>query len=213
MKNGMTIAAGIPQTTVLLADDQTLVRDALKAVVSSMLGQVCFIEATDGDELLEAMYTNPAAGLALLDARMPAMRGGHRLLEITRRHPDIPLVVLSALASPNLARRLLGFRSVFAVVSKAAPTDSVRAAIAAAVAGRKMAPPTPRCADGSRLAALLTPRQRQICALVREGMSNKVIATALGIGEGTVKNHMTDIFRTLNATNRTQAAQLNFGHE
>ena len=53
----------------------------------------------------------------------------------------------------------------------------------------------------------LTPRQEEICGLLRRGMSNKMIAAALGISEGTVKNHVTEILRALNATNRTQAAQ------
>ena len=53
----------------------------------------------------------------------------------------------------------------------------------------------------------LTPRQEEICGLLRRGMSNKTIAGTLGISEGTVKNHVTEILRALNATNRTQAAQ------
>jgi DNA-binding CsgD family transcriptional regulator len=53
----------------------------------------------------------------------------------------------------------------------------------------------------------LTPRQEEIRRMLRQGMSNKVIAAALGISEGTVKNHVSEIFKALNATNRTQAAQ------
>jgi DNA-binding CsgD family transcriptional regulator len=54
---------------------------------------------------------------------------------------------------------------------------------------------------------LLTPRQEEIHRMLRQGMSNKMIAGTLGISEGTVKNHITDILRVLNATNRTQAAR------
>jgi DNA-binding CsgD family transcriptional regulator len=53
----------------------------------------------------------------------------------------------------------------------------------------------------------LTPRQEEIRRMLRQGMSNKVIAARLGISEGTVKNHISEIFKALNATNRTQAAQ------
>jgi DNA-binding CsgD family transcriptional regulator len=53
----------------------------------------------------------------------------------------------------------------------------------------------------------LTPRQEEIRLMLRQGMSNKMIAGALGISEGTVKNHITEILRVLNANNRTQAAQ------
>lgn len=54
---------------------------------------------------------------------------------------------------------------------------------------------------------MLTPRQEEVRRMLRQGLSNKVIAATLGISEGTVKNHITDILRLLNATNRTQAAQ------
>jgi DNA-binding NarL/FixJ family response regulator len=175
-----------------------------------MLGEVRFVEAADGDALLDAMHANPAASLALVDVKIPAMQGGYRLLELAHRHPRIPLVVVSALKSPNLARRIMNMQSVYAVVPKNAPTDHVRAAIASAMAGSKVPLPPPGVAQSPKL---LTPRQQQICALLRQGMTNKMIATALGIGEGTVKNHITDIFCVLNATNRTQAAQLRLESE
>jgi DNA-binding CsgD family transcriptional regulator len=58
-----------------------------------------------------------------------------------------------------------------------------------------------------RPVAMLTPRQEKIRTLLRQGMSNKVIGAELGISEGTVKNHISEIFRILKVTNRTQAAQ------
>lgn len=199
--------------TVLLADDHMLVRDGLKMVVSGLLGEVRFVEAADGDALLQAMHTNPAASLALVDVKIPAMQGGYRLLELALQHPRIPLVVVSALSSPYFVRRIMNIHSVFAVVPKSATTDSIRAAITCAMAGRKVPLAPPGRADIAQPAMLLTPRQRQICMLLRQGMSNKMIAAVLGIGEGTVKNHITDIFRVLNATNRTQAAQLHLEAE
>ena len=199
-------AAKVPPSTVLLADDHVLVRYGLKVLVSSILGKVRFVEAADGDALVDALRANPAASLAVVDLKIPAMRGGHRLLELSLRHPQIPLVVVSAPTTVHFARWLMNIHSVFALVPKSATTDSVRAAITSAIAGMKV--PPPGHSGPARRATPLTPRQRQICALLRQGMCNKLIAAALGIGEGTVKNHITDIFRVLNATNRTQAAQL-----
>ncbi len=57
----------------------------------------------------------------------------------------------------------------------------------------------------------LTPRQQEIRSLLRQGMRNKMIAQVLGISEGTVKNHVTDILKILKASNRTQAAHLHEG--
>ncbi len=204
----MTMASGrnVPPTTVLLADDHVLVRYGLRVLVSSILGEVRFVEAADGDALVDAMRANPAASLAVVDLKIPAMRGGRRLLELSLRHPHVPLVVVSAPTTVEFTRWLMSIPSVFALVPKSATTDSVRAAITSAIAGMKV--PPPGHSGPARRATPLTPRQRQICALLRQGMCNKLIAAALGIGEGTVKNHITDIFRVLNATNRTQAAQL-----
>jgi len=61
--------------------------------------------------------------------------------------------------------------------------------------------------SGAQGQAALTPRQEEIRLMLRQGMSNKAIAASLGISESTVKNHITEILRVLNATNRTQAAQ------
>ncbi len=201
-------AAKVPPSTVLLADDHVLVRYGLKVLVSSILGKVRFVEAADGDALVDALRANPAASLAVVDLKIPAMRGGHRLLELSLRHPQIPLVVVSAPTTVHFARWLMNIHSVFALVPKSATTDSVRAAITSAIAGMKVPLPPPGHSGLTRRAMPLTPRQRQICVLLRQAMSNKRIAATLGIGEGTVKNHITDIFRVLNATNRTQAAQL-----
>jgi DNA-binding NarL/FixJ family response regulator len=201
-------AANVPLTTVLLANDHVLVRYGLKVLVSSILGEVRFVEAADGDAFLDAMRANPGARLAVVDPKIPAMRGGHRLLELSLRHPRIPLVVVSAPTPVHFARWLMKIHSVFAFVPKSATTDEVRAAITSAIAGMKVPLPPPEHSSLTLRAMTLTPRQQQICGLLRQGMSNKRIAAALGIGEGTVKNHITDIFRVLNATDRMQAAQL-----
>lgn len=177
-------------------------------LVSTILGAVRFVETSDGDALQQAMHMNPSARLAVVDIKMPSMQGGDRLLELALRHPRIPLVVVSALNSRHLVRRLLSIHSVFAFVPISATTDDVRSAITSAVEGRKVAPPTMLPAGIPRPAMHLTPRQRQICTLLRQGMTNKLIAETLGICEGTVKNHISNIFRVLSATNRTQAAQL-----
>ena len=85
--------------------------------------------------------------------------------------------------------------------------EDVRAAIRAALTGKKISSPCVRPARAQPSLAL-TPRQEEIRDLLRQAMSNKMIAGVLGISEATVKNHITEIFKALNVTNRTQAAQL-----
>lgn len=205
------VAEGAPahQVTVVVADDHTLVREGIKALVTGVLGKVGFLEAGDGDSLFHAVGSNPTVRLALIDLNIPGMHGGLRLAEFSGRHPAISLVITAAMNSSDIMRRALNIPTVYALVSKSAGVGYVRAAIEAAMQRRKL-PLAAANRGAAQSAVALTPRQEEIRSLLRQGMSNKAIAGILGISEGTVKNHITEIFRTLNATNRTQAAQFNF---
>jgi len=193
--------------TVLIADDHALVRDGMRGLVAGLLGEVLCLEVGDGDALMRAANAHPAAGLALVDLNMPGMERGFRLIELARRHPDLPLVVISALTSPDVVRRTLEIPSVHAFVPKSAPSEQIGAAIHAALQGRKL-PFAHRAPEARRPEVVLTPRMEEVRQLLRQGMSNKLIARTLGISEGTVKNHMSEIFKALQVSNRTQAAQL-----
>lgn len=192
---------------VLIADDHALVRDGLRGLVASVLGEVHVVEADDGDSLMQAACDGPRARVALVDLNMPGMERGFRLAELARLCPSLPLVVISALTSPDVVRRTLEIPSVHAFVSKSAPSEQICAAIDAAMQGHKL-PFALRVADTKRPELILTPRMEEVRQLLRLGMSNKMIASTLGITEGTVKNYMSEIFKALNVSNRTQAAQL-----
>ncbi len=190
---------------ILVADDHRLVRDGLKLLVSQMLPGTRFVEAADGDALLHAAQAHPELRLALVDLRMPQMQGGLRLAELAFKVPALPLVIVSAFDHAELVREVSKIASVHAFVPKDANTEGLRFAIFAALRGQRL--PGPQRAASPRLPpSALTPRQEQIRTLLRQGMSNKRIAGVLGITEGTVKNHITELFRVLNLTNRTQAA-------
>jgi DNA-binding NarL/FixJ family response regulator len=192
--------------SVLLADDHALVRDGLRSLVAGFLGEVAFVEAHDGDSLMKAAAAYPPPRLALVDLNMPGMERGFRLVELAMRHPELPLVVISALTSPDVVRRTLRIATVHAFVPKSAPSAQTCQAIEAALSGRKV--PFSYRVSGHRPEVMLTARLEEVRALLRQGMSNKQIATTLGISEGTVKNYMSDIFKALQVSNRTQAAQL-----
>lgn len=192
---------------VLVADDHLLVRDGLKLLLADMLAGARLFDAGDADSLERAAREHAPLALALVDLNMPGMERGQRLAHFAREHPALPLVVVSALTSPDVVRRTLEIASVHAFVPKSSPARLMREAIAAALAGRR----APFAHEGVPAAAAevaLTPRLEEVRALVRQGMSNKQIAQALGISEGTVKNHMSEMFRILNVSNRTQAARL-----
>ncbi len=195
-------------TLVLIADDHALVRDGLKMLVTRILGSARFIEADDADSLFAAARSLPTPRLALVDLNMPGMDKGSRLPQLSRQNPLLPMVVISALTSPDIVRRVLEIDTVYAFVPKSATSEHMRAAMDAAMHGLKF--PFTHVEDASSVADLmLSPRLQEIRGLLRQGMSNKLIASQLGITEGTVKNHMSEIFKALNVSNRTQAAQFN----
>ncbi len=192
--------------SILIADDHVLVRDGLKLLVASIVGHVRFVEAGDADSLLKMAALPPPPQVALVDLNMPGMDRGSRLAELAHRHPELPVVVISALTSPDVVRRTLALANVWAFVPKSATVHHMRTALQAAFDRQKPAFSQVLPAD-SASQITLTPRLEEIRELLRQGMSNKQIASTLGIGEGTVKNYMGEIFRALNVTNRTQAAQ------
>jgi DNA-binding NarL/FixJ family response regulator len=191
--------------TVLIADDHALVRDGLKLIVSGQLPQTHFVEADDAASMFNAARATPSIRLALVDLNMPGMERGSRLASMAEAFPHLPLVVISALTSPDIVQRALEVPSVHAFVPKSASASHVRLAVDAALQGIKMLLPGRPESDPAE--ANMTPRMREIRSLLRDGKTNKQIARILNITEGTVKNRMTEIFRVLNVSNRTQAAQ------
>lgn len=199
--------SGAPHSIVLIGSAHTLVRYGLRMFVAEIMGNVRHVEVAGLDSLLHAAHLHPTAQLALLDATMLGMPGRPRLREFARCHPRIPLVVVTAPANEAAVHRVMGMRTVHASVPSDASEGALRAAIEAVLRGKNLSGTEVSCRRVQPRAAL-TPRQRQIRVLLRQGMSNKMIACTLGISAGTVKNHISDIFRALKATNRTQVARL-----
>lgn len=192
---------------IIVADDHNLVRDGLKLMLSTMFPEARFFEAGDAESLLQLARRMPTAQLALIDLNMPGMDKGVRLGQLWREYPKLPLVVVSALTSPDVIRRALEIPTVYAFVAKSATAEHMRLAIEAALRGEKLPYAQSRQVLEEPPEAGLTPRMEEVRALLRRGMTNKAIAATLGISEGTVKNYMTEIFRALQVSNRTQAAR------
>jgi DNA-binding NarL/FixJ family response regulator len=191
---------------VLIADDHALVRHGLKLMVNSVLGNVRFLDADDARSLIYMAGAAPSPQLALIDLNMPGMDKGSRLADLARLHPVLPIVVISALTSPDVVRRSLDIATVFAFVPKSASSALLSEALHCALNGTKL-PFAQTIQDDAAPAIRLSPRLEEVRSLLHQGMTNKLIAIELGITEGTVKNHMSEIFRALKVSNRTQAAQ------
>ena len=191
---------------LLIADDHHLVRECVRMMVSAMFPQARLREFANGLELLQQACRLNEDAVALVDLNMPGMDKGCALAALARDCPRLRLVVVSALTSPDVIRRALALPSVYAFVPKSAGAARMRAAIEAALNGQRLPYEEPFDA-ALPLDAALTPTMQEIRQLLRQGLSNKRIAQQLNLSEGTVKNYMSEIFRLLAVSNRTQAAR------
>jgi DNA-binding NarL/FixJ family response regulator len=146
----------------------------------------------------------------LLDLQMPGVSEIEGFLAIRRAYPTLPVVIVSGVNDPQIIRTLLdgGARGY---IPKFTGSEQLMDALRRVLNGEVYVPDAmflpPSQAAGTGEPAPLTSRQSQILPLLAEGLPNKRIADALGLTEGTVKQHLKDLFRRLNANNRTQAVR------
>jgi DNA-binding NarL/FixJ family response regulator len=196
---------------VLVADDHPLFREAVVLAVRHLEGTDSQIfEAGTLDEACRLAAAVPDLDLLLLDLKMPGTHGLSGLVELRRRFPALPIVIVSATEEPRIIREAIA-AGAMAYVPKSLNRASISEALRHVLAGETWqpeegegtAPPTGATA-AERMQAL-TPQQHNILRLMVAGKPNKIIAYELGIAEATVKAHVTLILRKLGVFSRTQA--------
>jgi len=201
---------------VLLADDHALFREGVRLVLESLVdGVIEVIEANDYPQALAVVRANPGIEIGLVDLNMPGMDGFSGIEALKRSAPDMHLVVVSASEDANDIRRALS-AGASGYIGKSSSSSAMVSGIRSVLAGETfVSPPVELPAVGTQLIeggidlkSVLTPRQRDVLAMLRQGKSNKEIARDLGLAEITVKLHVTAILRALGVENRTQAAIL-----
>jgi DNA-binding NarL/FixJ family response regulator len=194
---------------VLLADDHGVIRDGLGRLIAALDDVELIAVAADGAEAVQRC-AELAPDVVLMDLDMPVLDG----IEATRRivAADAGAAVL-VLTSFSDRPRIMGALEAGACGYLLKDVDAVAVADAIRAAARGEAPLDPRAARtmlDARSApdplAGLSEREREVLALLAEGLPNKLIARRLQISEKTVKSHLTRIFRELDVTDRTQAA-------
>lgn len=198
----------------LLADDHPLMREGVRQVLAQLEPSVEIIDAHDYPSLFAQTAVHLDLDLALVDLNMPGFVGMQGITQFRHRFPDIPLVVLSASESPLDVQSALE-AGALGYIPKAASTTAMLAALRQVLAGDIYVPNclgnsnglhTVAPADFEALQHIgLTARQLEVARLLAKGSTNKVIAGTLDMSESTVKVHIAAIFRTFNATNRTEA--------
>jgi DNA-binding NarL/FixJ family response regulator len=196
---------------VFIVDDHPVVREGIAAVLNAE-ADVETVGMADSAEVMLDAIERVKPDVVLLDLALPGMSGVEATARLGRLAPRVPVVVFSAHDDDDAIVAAVGAGARGYVVKGAPGAEIVRAvrevhggkpyfqgAAAAAVAA---AVRRPRAADG------LTAREREVIRLVGDGMSNKQIASTLGITERTAKFHVRQIMSKLGAENRAQAVAL-----
>jgi DNA-binding NarL/FixJ family response regulator len=203
---------------ILLADDQVLFREGLRTLLSVQPDFEVVGEAANGEEALRLAQEH-CPDVVLMDLRMPVLDGVAATRRLCASDPACRVIVLTTFDDDEyvfegLRAGALGYllkdvssEKLFEAIRAAARGGSVlQPAIAAKVVAQfaRLAGQVPH-ADES-LVEPLSSRERDVLQLIAQGKTNKQIAAALYIAEGTVKNHVTNILGKLGVSDRTQAA-------
>ena len=202
---------------ILLADDQSLFREALRMLITSQPDLEVVGEAATGEEAIKLAHSF-RPNVVLMDLQMPVMNGVAATRYLHSTQPDCHVIALTTFDGDEYIFDCLRAGAV-GYLLKDAPSENLFAAIRAAARGESFLQPsvtTRVLAEFTRLsdqpppsATLVEPlsdREQEILRLVAKGSSNREIAEALFITEGTVKNHVTNILSKLDVRDRTQAA-------
>ncbi len=201
---------------VLLVDDDDLMRAGLKAVLSSDAAVDVVGEAADGRDGVERVRAL-APDVVLMDVRMPDVDGIAATREIVSASPDAKVVVLTTFelddyvfgalaagASGFLLKRTRPEELIAAIETVAAGDSLLSPSVTRTVIQRLAKQPPPDTSAAQRLEEL-TPREREVLALVARGLSNSEIAATLVVEQSTVKTHVKHVLRKLRLRDRVQA--------
>jgi DNA-binding NarL/FixJ family response regulator len=230
------VSAGNPAepVTVIVADDQSAVREGLVLLLGTLPGIVVAGEAADGNAAAD-LVAEVKPQVVLMDLNMPGRDGVSATRRITAEHPGTRVVVLTTYADDDsiigaLQAGALGYltkdatraeigRAVLAAAAGQAILDpGVQQRLLSAAARAAGSPGSPGAAQVSGPAGAspgdddLTPREAEVLRLIAAGASNREIARALFVSEATVKTHVNRIFAKTGSRDRVQAMRYAYAH-
>ncbi|GAA0458760.1 response regulator transcription factor [Actinoplanes campanulatus] len=205
--------------SVLLADDEALIRAGLRMILETSDDLTVVDEAGDGQAAVGAVERH-RPDVVLMDIRMPRLDGLEATAAIRARPQPPSVIVLTTFNTDHDVFRALDAGATGFLLKDTPPADLLRAVRLAAAGDAMLSPSVTRQVihrftaedrSRSRAAALdrlrpLTEREREVLVQIGLGHANAVIARALHMSEATVKSHITRLFEKLAATNRVQLA-------
>jgi DNA-binding NarL/FixJ family response regulator len=205
--------------SVLLADDEALVRAGLRMILETTDDLTVVDEAGDGQAAVDGVQRH-RPDVVLMDIRMPRLDGLQATAAIRARPQPPAVIVLTTFNTDHDVFRALEAGATGFLLKDTPPADLLRAVRLAAAGDAMLSPSVTRqvihrftAEDRSRVRAEaldrlrpLTGREREVLVQIGLGHANAVIAAALHMSEATVKSHITRLFEKLAATNRVQLA-------
>ena len=200
--------------SVLLAEDHPVVRNGLVELLGSEPDIEIVAAVGDGAAAVAALGDHDP-DIVLLDLTMPEMDGIEATRMVIEHRPDTRVVILTASADREQMLRAVDAGALGYLLKDASPAELIEGIRAASRGESPLDPKVARelLADRRETRApQLTDREREVLALVGEGLPNKLIARRLEISEKTVTAHLTRVFTEIGVTDRTQAALWARGH-
>jgi NarL family two-component system response regulator LiaR len=201
---------------VMIVDDHLMVRDGLKVFLSIHDDLEVIAEAEDGQQAI-ALCPQVQPDVILMDVVMPNIDGPTATAQIRADYPEVQVIALTTFSEKELVQRAIQAGAVGYLLKDVHP-DKLAQAIRDAHHGRSTldagAAQTliQAAAELPPPGSNLTPREREVLALLVEGKTNKEIAEELTISQATVRLHVSNILSKLGASNRTEAATLAHQH-
>ena len=190
---------------ILLAEDQSMLRDALKQLLELQTDVEQVLAAADGQEAMDVLE-NENVDVAILDIEMPEKTGLDVLEWIKETHPEIKVVMVTTFKRPGYFERAVK-ADVDAYVLKERSVQDLMTTLHRVLAGEKEYSPELMVAMVSNKNPL-TEQEKKVLILVAKGLSNQEIANQLYLSNGTIRNYMSTILSKLGADNRTEAVKL-----
>jgi two-component system response regulator DesR len=191
---------------VLVAEDQAMVRGALKALLALEADISVVAEVARGDEVLKAAI-KAEPDVALLDIEMPGLDGIAAAAALRAELPRCRALILTTFGKPGFLRRAMESGAA-GFVLKDAPPEELALAIRRTAAGERVVDPGLAAAALSDGISPLTERERQVLAATDRGADIPEIARTLFLSHGTIRNHLSAAIQKLGARNRSEAARI-----
>jgi len=191
---------------IIVADDHPLFRSAISNLLSHLDAQIIVTEVEDCTSLNSLLKESSSQiSLVLLDLKLPDTKGIEGLLSLKKNFPALPIVIVSAYDDDKLIQNAMQF-GASGFIPKNLDMPEMAQAITEILEGELWFPQiSEKSQNSTEQFNQLTTTQIKVLTLLKEGKPNKEMANLMNITEATVKAHLTEVYRKLNVTNRTQA--------